>query len=48
MLLRLISYNVEETRSILEKILKTLAVICHTVKGKGIGFAENDPKWHHN
>ncbi len=23
------------------------AVICHTVKGKGIPFAENDPKWHH-
>jgi transketolase len=23
-------------------------VICHTVKGKGIGFAENDPKWHHH
>lgn len=23
------------------------AVICHTVKGKGIAFAENDPTWHH-
>ncbi len=23
------------------------AVICHTVKGKGIPFAENDPNWHH-
>jgi len=23
------------------------AVICHTVKGRGIGFAENDPFWHH-
>ena len=23
------------------------AVICHTVKGRGIGFAENDPAWHH-
>lgn len=23
------------------------AVICHTVKGKGVPFAENDPKWHH-
>jgi transketolase len=23
------------------------AVICHTVKGKGIPFAEGDPKWHH-
>jgi transketolase len=23
------------------------AVICHTVKGKGIPFVENDPAWHH-
>ena len=23
------------------------AVICHTVKGKGIAFAENDASWHH-
>jgi len=23
------------------------AIICHTVKGKGISFAENDAKWHH-
>lgn len=23
------------------------AVICHTVKGRGIPFAENDPGWHH-
>ena len=26
---------------------KPAAVICHTVKGKGLSFAENDPKWHH-
>jgi transketolase len=26
---------------------KPLAVICHTVKGKGIPFAENDAAWHH-
>jgi transketolase len=26
---------------------KPSAIICHTVKGKGISFAENDPKWHH-
>lgn len=26
---------------------KPLAVICHTVKGKGLPFAENDPAWHH-
>ena len=23
------------------------AIICHTVKGKGVAFAENDLKWHH-
>jgi transketolase len=23
------------------------AIICHTVKGKGIPFAENNPRWHH-
>ena len=23
------------------------AIVCHTVKGKGIPFAENDPNWHH-
>lgn len=23
------------------------ALICHTIKGKGIPFAENDPTWHH-
>jgi len=23
------------------------AIICHTVKGKGIAFAENDSTWHH-
>jgi transketolase len=22
-------------------------VICHTVKGKGIPVAENNPAWHH-
>ena len=26
---------------------RPLAVICHTVKGKGIPFAENEPSWHH-
>ena len=26
---------------------KPSAMICHTVKGKGISFAENDMKWHH-
>jgi transketolase len=26
---------------------KPSVMICHTVKGKGLSFAENDPKWHH-
>ena len=26
---------------------KPLAVICHTVKGKGVNFAENNLAWHH-
>ncbi len=26
---------------------KPSAVICHTVKGKGIPFIENDARWHH-
>jgi transketolase len=27
---------------------KPSAIVCHTVKGKGIPFAEGDPKWHHH
>jgi transketolase len=23
------------------------AIVCHTVKGKGFSFAEDDPEWHH-
>jgi transketolase len=26
---------------------KPSAIICHTIKGKGIPFAENNPEWHH-
>ena len=26
---------------------KPLVLICHTVKGKGVSFAENDPIWHY-
>ena len=26
---------------------KPTSIICHTVKGKGIDFAENNPAWHH-
>jgi transketolase len=26
---------------------KPTAIICHTVKGKGAKFIENDMEWHH-
>ena len=26
---------------------KPKLIICHTIKGKGIAVAENNPKWHH-
>jgi len=26
---------------------KPKIIICHTIKGKGVSFAENDPHWHH-
>jgi transketolase len=26
---------------------KPTAIVCHTIKGKGIPFAEGNPKWHH-
>ncbi|EME70548.1 putative transketolase N-terminal section [Paramagnetospirillum caucaseum] len=26
---------------------KPTAIICHTIKGRGIPFAENEPSWHH-
>jgi transketolase len=29
------------------KITKPSVTICHTVKGKGFSFAENNPYWHH-
>jgi transketolase len=43
-------HDVAALRKVLAKPLsgdKPTAIICHTVKGKGIPFAENDPKWHH-
>jgi len=44
-------HDVSALRSLLLRLpLQTdrpSAVICHTVKGKGIAFAENDPNWHH-
>ena len=28
-------------------VKKPTALICHTIKGKGFSFAENNPTWHH-
>ncbi len=44
-------HNVEELRSVLSKIPlapdKPSVIICHTVKGRGVSFVENNPYWHH-
>lgn len=43
-------HNVDALRDVFAKPLsdtKPTAIICHTVKGKGIPFAENEPTWHH-
>ena len=42
-------HNVAALRDVLAAAIgeKPMAVICHTVKGKGIPFAENEPTWHH-
>lgn len=44
-------HDVEEIRHVLGSlplvVLKPTAVICHTVKGKGVPFAEGNPEWHH-
>jgi transketolase len=44
-------HDVEELRQVLGALPldpgKPSAIICHTVKGKGIPYAENDMAWHH-
>ncbi len=44
-------HDVEALRGVFRGLRETgdqpAAVICHTVKGKGIPFTENDPTWHH-
>jgi transketolase len=44
-------HDVEALRKVFARLPassdKPTAVICHTVKGKGISFAENDANWHH-
>jgi len=44
-------HDVAALRSLLRRVPvqadRPSAIVCHTVKGKGIAFAENDPNWHH-
>ncbi len=44
-------HNVMELQSALSQlpvqVNKPTAIICHTVKGKGVHYAENDMEWHH-
>jgi transketolase len=44
-------HDVEALRRILKRVPfehdRPSAIICHTVKGKGLPFAENDAEWHH-
>jgi transketolase len=44
-------HDVEALRKVFSRLPasadKPTAIICHTVKGKGISFAENDANWHH-
>ena len=41
-------FELENTFKKIETIKsKAQAIICHTVKGKGIQIAENNPEWHH-
>lgn len=44
-------HNVDELRSTLSSLpldpKKPSAIICHTVKGKGFSFVENNMEWHH-
>ena len=44
-------HDVEALRAVFHHLSlvqdRPTAIICHTVKGKGIRFAENDANWHH-
>ena len=44
-------HDVLELKNLLSKLPldnnKPTALICHTIKGKGFPFAENNPSWHH-
>lgn len=43
-------HDLQQLSKILNNIKKNdrpNVIICHTVKGKGLKFAENQPSWHH-
>ena len=44
-------HNVGELRKVLSLLpveqVKPTAIICHTIKGKGISYVENNMQWHH-
>ena len=45
-------HNIKQLKNNLKKFVKSKSkkpsiTICHTVKGKGFKFAENNPFWHH-
>jgi transketolase len=44
-------HDLSELKDVLRRVPfaadRPSAIICHTVKGKGIPFAEDDPAWHH-
>ena len=44
-------HDVNALKSLVEELpfstSQPSVVICHTTKGKGIDFAENNPEWHH-
>ena len=44
-------HNVDQLRSVLSTVPleedRPSVIICHTVKGKGVGFVENNLEWHH-
>lgn len=40
--------NAIETAFKTERNGKPLAIVAHTIKGKGVSFMEGNPEWHHN
>jgi transketolase len=44
-------HNIKDLKKIINSLYKykeaSTVVICHTIKGKGFDFAENNPEWHY-